>query len=174
MPNGAGMISVNGLQPLCRDSVQNGVDATAARSALQHPSRAVNPMSQQARQPQQTPYQMLGEEGVRKLAAALYEVMGELPQAQPIRAMHGEDLTDIKQKLFEYLSGWLGGPHLYHQKYGTICLHKPHAQFAIGEAERDQWLLCMQTALQRTGASEELQQMLKEPLFRIADTLRTQ
>lgn len=122
----------------------------------------------------QTPYQILGADGVRRLADALYDAMNELPQAQTIRAMHGEDLSEIKQKLFEYLSGWLGGPHLYHQKYGTVCLHKPHAQFAIGEAERDQWLLCMQSALQRIGASDELQQMLNEPLFRIADTLRTQ
>lgn len=131
-------------------------------------------MSQQARQSQQTPYQMLGETGVRRLADALYDAMNELPQAQPIRAMHGADLSEIKQKLFEYLSGWLGGPHLYQQKYGTICLHKPHSHYAIGEAERDQWLLCMQTALERIDASDELKQMLQEPLFRIADTMRTQ
>jgi hemoglobin len=123
---------------------------------------------------QQTPYQILGEAGVRNLAAALYDVMNELPEAAPIRAMHGEDLTEIKEKLFQYLSGWLGGPHLYYQKYGTVCLHKPHSRYAIGAAERDQWLLCMEKALERTGASDELKAMLKEPLFRIADTLRTQ
>lgn len=122
----------------------------------------------------QTPYQLLGDDGVRLLADALYETMNELPEAQPIRAMHGANLDEIKQKLYEYLSGWLGGPHLYHQKYGTVCLSKPHARYAIGEAERDQWLLCMQNALERIDASEELKQMLKEPLFRIADTLRTQ
>lgn len=122
---------------------------------------------------QQSPYQILGADGVRRLSEALYDAMSELPQAQAVRAMHGDDLTEIKQKLFEYLSGWLGGPHLYHQKYGTICLHDPHSHYAIGEAERDQWLLCMETALERTGASDELKAMLKEPLFRIADTLRT-
>ncbi len=121
----------------------------------------------------QSPYQILGADGVRRLADALYDAMDELPQAQTIRAMHGEDLSEIKQKLFEYLSGWLGGPHLYHQKYGSVCLHAPHAHYAIGAAERDQWLLCMQTALERTGASDELKQMMREPLFRIADTLRT-
>ena len=116
---------------------------------------------------------MLGADGVRRLADALYDAMDALPQAQSVRAMHGSDLSQIRQKLFEYLSGWLGGPHLYQQKYGTVCLHKPHEGYAIGEAERDQWLLCMQTALENIGASDELKQMLREPMFRIADTLRT-
>ena len=48
----------------------------------------------------------------------------------------------------------------------------PHKPYAIGPKERDQWLLCMQGALQRIGASEELQEMLREPFFAIADMVR--
>ncbi len=121
----------------------------------------------------QTPYQLLGgEEGVRKLAAAFYDVMDELPEAEVIRKMHGESLVDIKEKLYEYLSGWMGGPHHYHKKYGTVCLTKPHKPYAIGPAERDQWLLCMDEALRRVGASEEVKAMLKQPMFNIADAIR--
>lgn len=122
----------------------------------------------------QTPYQLLGgEAGVRHLAETFYEVMDELPQAEKIRQMHAASLSDVKQKLFEYLAGWLGGPqHHYQQKYGTVCLTKPHKPFQIGPAERDQWLLCMDEALRRIGASEELKAMLKEPMFVLADTVR--
>lgn len=121
----------------------------------------------------QSPYQLLGgEEGVRKLAETFYEVMDELPEAETIRKMHAESLVDVKQKLFEYLSGWMGGPHHYHKKYGTICLTKPHQPYAIGPAERDQWLMCMDEALRRIGASDELKAMLKEPMFGIADAIR--
>jgi hemoglobin len=121
----------------------------------------------------QTPYQLLGgEAGVRRLAEVFYDVMDELPQAQEVRAMHSAKLDEIKQKLFEYLSGWMGGPHHYAQKYGGVCLTKPHKPYAIGPVERDQWLLCMDEALRRVGASEEVQAMLKEPMFAIADAIR--
>lgn len=120
-----------------------------------------------------TPYQLLGgEDGVRRLAAAFYEAMDELPQAASVRAMHQDNLDEIKQKLFEFLSGWLGGPPLYLQKYGTICMTRPHAPYAIGPAARDQWLLCMKEALRRVEASPEVCAMLEVPLFRIADAIR--
>ena len=121
----------------------------------------------------QTPYEILGgEEGVRKLADHFYDPMDKRQEAAHIRKMHGQSLTDIHQKLFEYLCGWLGGPQLYEEKYGTVCITKPHKPYAIGENERDQWLLCMDTALERIGASDELKQMVKEPMFRIADAVR--
>ncbi len=121
----------------------------------------------------QTPYQLLGgEAGIRRLAEAFYEAMDELPEAATIRAMHAESLTDIQQKLFEYLSGWLGGPPLYKERTGSVCLTDPHKPYAIGPAERDQWLLCMEKALERVGASAEVKAMVKQPFFHIADFLR--
>ena len=97
----------------------------------------------------QNPYQLLGgEDGLRELCAAFYRIMDESPEAAGIRAMHGESLAAIEEKLFEYLSGWMGGPPLYVRRTGTVCLTKPHQPYAIGAAERDQWLLCMDRALE--------------------------
>lgn len=122
----------------------------------------------------QTPYEMLGADGVRKLADAFYEVMDSLPQAAEIRAMHAANLDDIKRKLAAYLTGWMGGPPVYLALTGTVCLTEPHAPYHIGPKERDQWLLCMDRALERIGASDELKAMLKDPLFRVAETVRNQ
>ena len=119
-----------------------------------------------------TPYQLLGDEGVKALANAFYDVMDELPEAASIRRMHGDSLDDIKQKLYEYLSGWMGGPGIYHEKYNTICMTKPHASYPIGERERNQWLMCMNRALERIDASEELKAMLKDPMFQVAEAIR--
>jgi hemoglobin len=120
-----------------------------------------------------TPYQLLGgEDGVRRLCDAFYDCMEHLPEAADIRRMHGADLTEIRQKLFEYLSGWLGGPHLYAQKYGSICMTGPHRPYAIGPKERDQWLLCMNRALEQVGASAEVQAMLERPLQALTDMIR--
>lgn len=119
-----------------------------------------------------TPYQILGEEGIRQLANAFYDIMDSLPEAAAIRAMHAEDLSPMKEKLAAYLIGWMGGPPLYAEKYGSVCMTTPHEPYHIGPEERDQWLLCMDRALEQIGASEELVAMLKLPLQRIADAVR--
>lgn len=119
---------------------------------------------------QKTPYELLGkEEGIKNLAKTFYEVMNELPEAEHIRKMHAESLVNIQEKLFEYLNGWFGGPHLYEEKYGTICLTDPHKPYTISEDARDQWLQCWNEAMNRIGASEETQEMIKMPIFRMAD-----
>jgi hemoglobin len=120
----------------------------------------------------QTPYEILGDAGIRALADAFYGAMDELPEAADIRAMHAGDLGPIKRKLAAYLTGWMGGPPVYLAMTGTVCLTGPHAPYAIGPQERDQWLTCMDVALERIGADERLKAMLKEPLFRVADAVR--
>ena len=120
----------------------------------------------------QTPYQILGENGIRHLTNTFYDIMDSLPEVAGLRAMHAKDLSVMKEKLADYLIGWMGGPPLYADKYGTVCMTTPHEPYHIGPAERDQWLLCMDKALEQTGASEELVEMLKVPLFRIADAVR--
>lgn len=119
------------------------------------------------------PYQLLGgEAGVRALCAAFYAVMDTLPEAQPIRRMHGDDLGAITEKLYEYLSGWMGGPPLYQMRHGSMCMTGPHRPYAIGPRERDLWLRCMDLALERVNASAEVKAMLQGPLARIADAVR--
>lgn len=120
-----------------------------------------------------SPYDALGgEQGLRQLSKEFYKAMDTLPAAEHIRKMHGSSLVDIEQKLFEYLSGWLGGPALYSQKYGTVCLTESHEPYSIGAEARDQWLLCMDQALDAVRASDELKELLKQPFFAIADTVK--
>jgi hemoglobin len=110
----------------------------------------------------QTPYQILGEDGIRELTNAFYDIMDKLPEAAGLRAMHAKDLSPMKEKLAEYLTGWMGGPPLYADKYGSVCMTEPHEPYHIGPEERDQWLMCM----------DEVVEMLKVPMFRIADAIR--
>ncbi|MCB1667450.1 MAG: group II truncated hemoglobin [Pseudomonadales bacterium] len=119
-----------------------------------------------------SPYEILGEEGIRELVGTFYDLMDELPDLRKLRQMHAENLAPMKEKLSEYLIGWMGGPPLYANKYGTVCMTEPHEHYHIGPDERDMWLRCMDKALERTGASDELVEMLKIPMFRIADQVR--
>lgn len=120
----------------------------------------------------QTPYAILGDKGIRELTRRFYDIMDEDPAFADLRAMHAADLAPMKEKLAEYLIGWMGGPPLYAQKHGSVCMTEPHAPYWIGPEERDQWLACMQRAMDSIDASEELREMLRVPLFRIADAVR--
>lgn len=119
-----------------------------------------------------TPYEALGDNGIRRLTAAFYDYMDTAPEVAGIRAMHGKDLAPMKERLAEYLISWMGGPQIYAEKYGSMCMTNPHKPYAIGPVERDQWLLCMEKALEQIGADDELKQMLKQPLFAVADMVR--
>jgi hemoglobin len=80
---------------------------------------------------------------VRRLVARFYELMDTLPEAYGIRKLHQPDLASAEQKLYLYLTGWLGGPQLYVEKYGHPRLRARHLPFPIGSSEAEQWMLCM-------------------------------
>jgi hemoglobin len=121
----------------------------------------------------ETHYSRLGGEAiVRQLVGRFYDLMDEDPDYYGIRKLHQKDLAEAREKLFMFLSGWTGGPQLYAEKFGHPRLRQRHMPFAIGESERDQWMACMQRAMQDVGISEELQQELKAAFWKTADFMR--
>ncbi|PKM29928.1 MAG: globin [Gammaproteobacteria bacterium HGW-Gammaproteobacteria-11] len=90
-----------------------------------------------------------GLEGIRQLVDDFYLVMDQADMAKEIRAMHAEDLSAARDKLSCFLSGWLGGPRLYQERYGQISIPGFHARWPIGESQRDAWLDCMAEAIAR-------------------------
>ena len=120
-----------------------------------------------------SPYERLGgEAAVRKLVDRFYELMDSLPEAGHIRDLHPADLSGSRDKLFKFLSGWLGGPPLYEAEYGHPRLRARHLPFPIGEAERDAWLRCMEQALAEAEMDELLRSHLLQSLRNTADHMR--
>ena len=120
-----------------------------------------------------TPYKRLGgEPGVRALVDRFYDLMDSLPEAYEIRKLHPQDLAGSRDKLFKFLSGWLGGPPLYIQEHGHPRLRARHLPFPIGEQERDQWLLCMAQAMDELEIDEPLKQDLQTAFSQTADHMR--
>lgn len=120
-----------------------------------------------------TPYQLLGGESVlRRLVDRFYDIMDSDPRARELRAVHGPDLTHSRDKLFMFLSGWLGGPSLYIEKYGHPRLRARHLPFAVDETARDQWMLCMRQAMDEIPMEDALRKHLDEALFNTADFMR--
>lgn len=124
---------------------------------------------------EQTPtaYELLGgEAGVRRLVERFYALMDTMPEYYGIRKMHPADLRSSIDKLYMFLSGWLGGPPLFVQRFGHPRLRARHLPFAIGIAERDQWMDCMVQAMEEEGVEEGLREALRVALFQTADWMR--
>lgn len=120
-------------------------------------------------------YQLLGgETAVRNLVERFYELMDQKPQAQAIRAMHPGDLAASKEKLFLFLSGWLGGPPLFTERFGPPKLRQRHLPFPIDAAARDAWLSCMNQALEEQVPDAEFRAQLAAAFHKTADFLRNQ
>lgn len=121
----------------------------------------------------QTPYEEIGGEAtVRNLVDRFYDLMELEEHAVGIRSLHPSTLDGSRQKLFEFLSGWLGGPSLYIEKYGHPRMRARHLPFAIGEAERDAWLACMRQALDEVLGSHPLVEPLYQTFADFADHMR--
>ena len=120
-----------------------------------------------------TTYEKIGgDPAVAGLCARFYELMDTVPQFKGIRAMHPADLTNSRDKLYMFLSGWLGGPDLFVEKFGHPRLRGRHMPFAIGVAERDQWVACMALAMEDVGLEEGVRAKLLEYFFTTSDFMR--
>ena len=113
-----------------------------------------------------------GEEKVRALVQRFYQLMDELPEAYGIRKLHAQDLQNASDRLFKFLTGWMGGPQLYVEQYGHPMLRARHLPFSISSAERDQWLLCMNQALSEVVEDVALRQELSAAFAKVADHMR--
>ena len=123
---------------------------------------------------QPTPYEKIGgEAGIQRLCHRFYAVMRELPSARELLSIH-RDLDDSEQKLFEFLSGWLGGPQLFMERHGHPRLRMRHMMIAVDTSMRDQWMLCMRHALDETVQDPAFREELYHSLWSVADHMRNQ
>lgn len=113
-----------------------------------------------------------GFEGIKQLVDAFYDAMETLPQAKNIRDMHNPDLTESRDKLTRFLTGWLGGPKLFSEKYGPIRIPVAHRHLDIGPAERDAWLACMQIAVNAQPYLQDFRNYLMTQLYVPAERSR--
>ncbi len=123
-----------------------------------------------------SPYQMIGgEAGVEQLVKAFYDIVESDPAGALLMAMHnqGHGLAHAREAQFEFLSGFLGGPQLYLERHRHSNVRRMHAHLAIGTAERDSWLTCMDRALDAVAAEPEVRSLLMSHFSRVAEALRT-
>jgi len=120
-----------------------------------------------------SPYERVGgDAAVRALVDAFYDRMDLEEAFADIRKLHPASLDGSRDKLYWYLSGWLGGPSLYIERFGHPRLRARHLPFPIAERERDQWLACMRMAMADVALEEGLATALMEAMSGVADWMR--
>lgn len=132
-------------------------------------------MGQDDQEAEVTIFQALGgEPAIEALVERFYDLMDFEPTYAELRATHGSTLDDARQKLFWYLCGWLGGPSYYTDRFGHPRLRMRHFPFAIGTVERDQWVACMDQAMDELQVPAPLRAALYERFWGLADWMRNQ
>ncbi|VAW37048.1 hypothetical protein MNBD_CHLOROFLEXI01-4173 [hydrothermal vent metagenome] len=97
----------------------------------------------QVEQPSPEVYAAMGEGNIFAMMADFYVVL----EASEIRGMFPKDMARASRKSAAFFVGLLGGPPLYHQKYGSPMMRARHNPFPIDEAARQTWLACFETVL---------------------------
>jgi hemoglobin len=113
-----------------------------------------------------------GDAAVRALVDRFYDLMDLEPAYAGLRALHPSTLDGSRDKLYWFLSGWLGGPDHYVERFGHPRLRARHLPYAIGIAEREQWMACMGQAMAECGVEPALRERLAAAFFNTADWMR--
>jgi hemoglobin len=115
---------------------------------------------------------MGGEVQIRTLVDRFYDLMDLESAYKALRAAHGSQLDDARDKLFWFLCGWLGGPNHYMERFGHPRLRARHMPFMIGIQERNEWLACMDQAMAETQVPQALRERLLVSFYETADWMR--
>lgn len=90
-------------------------------------------------------YAVMGE---ARIFAMIEDFYREIEQSS-IRHLFPEDMVEASRKSAAFFVGILGGPPLYHQRYGPPMMRARHLRIPIDEQARQTWLACFDRVLER-------------------------
>jgi len=88
-------------------------------------------------------YGLMGEAGIVRMIEDFYR---ELARSS-LRPLFPSDMMASAQKSAAFFVGLLGGPPLYHQRYGNPMMRARHLPFRITPRAREEWLACFERVL---------------------------
>lgn len=118
-------------------------------------------------------YDQIGEEKLSQLVGAFYDIIETEDYAQDLHLLHlrGHGVNHSREEQIRFLSGFLGGPRLYVQKFGHSNLLKIHEHMEIGPRLRELWLTCMEQALDRVSLTPDARRKLMHHLTLAVGTI---
>lgn len=115
-----------------------------------------------------------GEDGLRTLVETFYDIIEFEPEGRGLYILHlrGHGVAHSRIEQFNFLSGFLGGPRLYVEKYGHSDVREMHVHVEIDAEARDAWLNCMSIAIDRVGLPADVKRDLMANFTRVAFQLK--
>lgn len=118
----------------------------------------------------ETPYEEIGGDAtVRAISETFYDIIER--ESSVLRAMLPADTTGSRRKLYQFLSGWTGGPPLYWEEHGHPRLRMRHAPFPIDAGAAEEWARVMRVAIDSVEMPERAAAFLSQQLSAAATTL---
>lgn len=105
-----------------------------------------------------TIYELLGDENLKALVDAFYS---RVYTHQTLIPLFDNDINEVKDKQFCFLSQFLGGPQRYNEKYGPPRMRMRHMPHKIDNEAKEAWLQCMKEAI----ATLDVEDRLKVALY---------
>ena len=116
--------------------------------------------------------EMGGRATFEKLVSHFYALVAVDPILRPMYP--DEDFKGAAERLLMFLEQYWGGPTTYSEQRGHPRLRMRHANFHIGEAERDVWLKHMQSAVNDLEMRDDLREELWNYLVMAANSMVNQ
>lgn len=113
-----------------------------------------------------------GLQGITQLVEQFYQAMDQEDFAKPLRQLYPEDLSEAKERLTAFLSGWLGGPKLYQERFGSLNIPSFHTRWQVDQAQTERWLQCMTLAAKAQGYPQDFAEYLLKQLSVPAERIR--
>lgn len=117
-------------------------------------------------------YEAIGESGLYRLLEDVYERLGVSSISQ-IFPQGDLALKAASQKSADFFIGLLGGPPLYHQRYGPPRLRARHLPFPIPDSARLIWLQCFSESLDAAIADHRFPADLRDPFYTFLESFST-
>jgi hemoglobin len=118
--------------------------------------------------PLPTPYEQLGSRPtIDRVVGRFYDLMDTDPAYAELRAMHGADLSRMKDALAGFLTGWAGGPRDWFDANPGKCMMSMHAGLPITQRSARQWVHAMQRAFDECGLTDHPVALLMNERFRM-------
>jgi len=114
-------------------------------------------------------YELVGEEGFRRLVAAFY---ARVRQDDILSPMYPEqDSAGAEERLRDFLVGRFGGPMRYVQSRGHPRLRMRHAPYPVSLDMRDRWMRHMLAAMDTLDLPEAQAEQMRDYFLRAAHML---
>ncbi len=124
----------------------------------------------------QSYFEILGQDQINSLVDNFYEIMESDPKAKECFELHeifdGRVHTESKEKLKAFLTGWMGGPNLFVERYGPPRMRARHLHIRIDEQAKEQWLYCMEKSMKKTNLYKKEKKKLMNSFLALAMRIR--